>query len=410
MQVSLAVTEGPNAGLILAFDRHDTFVVGRSLRTSAHLPAKDPYLSRFHFLVEVNPPRVRVMDLNSHNGTFLNGAKLAAPTDLRPGDKIKAGHSIFTAVIDAGDSPTNTQTDDPPERLAATGDYVPEPRAESSPDWSIPGYTIIRELGRGGMGTVFQATRGTDGLSAAIKVIRPAVAPTRKQVERFLREADILRQLDHPGIVKYHASGESDGLLWFAMEYVPGTDARKYVKERGPLPVRAACRIAVAVLQALGHAHEKGFVHRDVKPSNILLQQKTGRKMGVKLADFGLARVYEESNLSGLTLTGDIGGSPAFMPPEQILDFRNVGPAADIYGLSATLYWLLTGKYIFELPDDPVAAFGLVLDGEPVPIRERRSDVPEELAAELMIGLERQPEKRHATAGLIMQSFSRFVA
>ncbi len=406
MHISLAVTEGPNTGLVLAFDRHDTFVVGRSLRTSARLPAKDAYLSRFHFLVEVNPPRVRVMDLNSHNGTFVNGAKIAAPIDLNSGDRIKAGHSTFTALIEKGDSATRTETDAPSPKLAVTSDYVPGPDsaerplpisiANPPPGWTIPGYRLIREIGRGGMGTVFEAARDSDGVSVAVKVVRPAVTPTRKQIDRFLREANILRQLDHPGIVKYHESGDSEELLYFAMEYVPGMDAKQRIKEKGPLSIVAACRITVAVLQALTHAHEKGFVHRDVKPSNVLLELKANKKMGVKLADFGLARVYEESNLSGLTMTGEIGGSPAFMPPEQILDFRNVGPPADIYGASATLYYLLTGKYIFDLPDDPVAAFGLVLDGDPVPVRTRRADVPEGLAAVIEKGFAKEPKGRFA--------------
>jgi serine/threonine-protein kinase len=161
-------------------------------------------------------------------------------------------------------------------------------------------------------------------------------------------------------------------------------------------------------LAGLAHAHALGFVHRDVKPSNVMLAELGGRKRGVKLTDFGLARVYEDSRLSGLTLTGDMGGTPAFMPPEQILDFRNVGPAADIYGTAATLYYLLTGKYTFDFTEDQVQAFGLILEGEPVPLRGRRPEVPEGLAAVVHQCLAKDPADRAPSAGAFAEGLLAF--
>ena len=169
-----------------------------------------------------------------------------------------------------------------------------------------------------------------------------------------------------------------------------------------------AARVATGILRALDHAHRRDFVHRDVKPANVILGEGPGKKMEVKLADFGLARLYDESNLSGLTMTGDIGGSPAFMAPEHILDFRNVGPAADLYGLSATLYFLLCGAFIFDLPEDPVAAFGQVLEGEPIPIRSRRVDVPERLAAVIAKGLSKDPADRFPSAEAMVEALRPF--
>lgn len=131
-----------------------------------------------------------------------------------------------------------------------------------------------------------------------------------------------------------------------------------------------------------------------MKPSNVLLEPHPDGSFGVKLADFGLARAYDDSRMSGLTLTGDICGTPAFMAPEQILDFRNVGPPADIYSTAATLYYLLTAAFIFDLPEGVIAACAMILEEESVPIRERRTDVPAKLADAIHTGLEKNPVRR----------------
>jgi serine/threonine-protein kinase len=400
MRVSLAVTAGPNEGLAVDFDRHDRFVVGRSARTSVRFPNKDPYLSRYHFILEINPPLCRVTDLGSRNGTFVNEQRVDR-ADLRDGDVVRAGHTRFRVAVAQDDT-------DPPAgsvETLATGTIV-----QSGPGvWAAggtPGYKIVREVGRGGMGIVYEAVREADGLTVALKTFGPQTPPTRKQVDRFRREADILRQIDHPNVVRYLDSGEGDGTIWVALEFVKGTDAGHRIDRKGPMPVAAAVRVALNVLTGLAHAHGLGFVHRDVKPSNVMLADLGGRKRGVKLTDFGLARVYEDSRLSGLTLTGDMGGTPAFMPPEQILDFRNVGPPADVYGTAATLYYLLCGKFVFDFTADQVEAFGMILEGEPVPLRDRRPEVPEGLAAVVHQCLAKDPAERlpsaAATAGELL--------
>jgi serine/threonine-protein kinase len=396
MRVSLAVTAGPNEGLAVDFDRHDRFVVGRSKHTSVRFPQKDPYLSRFHFVLEVNPPLCRVTDLNSRNGTFVNDQRVER-ADLRDGDVVRAGHTRFRISVTAPDT-------DPPVGSTATlpAGHTPGTIVQEGPGvWpagGMPGFRLVREVGRGGMGVVYEAVRESDGLTVAIKTFGPQTPPTRKQIDRFRREAEILRQIDHPNVVRYLESGEGEGVIWVALEFVNGTDAGRRVEQRGPLPVAAAVRVALNVLSGLAHAHKLGFVHRDVKPSNVMLAHLGGRKRGVKLTDFGLARVYEDSRLSGLTLTGDMGGTPAFMPPEQILDFRNVGPPADVYGVAATLYYLLTGKYIFDFTDNQVESFGKILEGKPVPVRERRAEVPEALEGVILQCLAKSPSDRLATA------------
>jgi eukaryotic-like serine/threonine-protein kinase len=165
------------------------------------------------------------------------------------------------------------------------------------------------------------------------------------------------------------------------------------LRERGPLPIREAVRITCQMLSALAYAHANGFVHRDIKPANILLAEM-GEKKSVKLADFGLARVYQASRLSGLTMQGEVGGTLAFMPPEQITDFRKVKPAADQYSAAAALYNLLTGQLLFDFPKTSSQQFAQILQDDPVPIRQRRADLPEELAAVIHKALAKAPEAR----------------
>ena len=378
MRVTLTVLAGPNVGHVIAFDGHDSFVVGRSKRTSAQLPEKDPYLSRYHFLIETNPPLCRVVDLQSRNKTFVNNEPADA-ADLHDGDLLKAGHTVFRVGVDGTVPPD-------PERTAV--------RPPSSGELTIPGYQLHRELGRGAMGVVYAAVREADGRAVAVKTIQPAIQPDEKTVQRFLREAAILGQIDHPNVVRHLDGGEAGGVLWFAMEYVPGVDGRKWVRDRGPMPVPLATAVAADLVRALASAHAKGFVHRDVKPANVLLEPVPGGGLRVRLADFGLARAYDASRMSGLTLTGEPAGTPAFMAPEQIIDFRNVGPAADMYSTAATLYYLLTGKFPFDPPATVVELYRMILEDEPVPVYARRPDVPAELADAIGRGLNKHPRDR----------------
>ena len=178
------------------------------------------------------------------------------------------------------------------------------------------------------------------------------------------------------------------------MEFVRGEGANALVKgSADPLPIARGVRITLSLLSALRYAHAEGFVHRDIKPSNLLITSAGGGD-AVKLADFGLARAYQASGMSGLTMTGEIGGTIAYMSPEQITDFRRAQPATDQYAAAATLYFLLTGRFVHDFPDDPGKRLLMILDKAPVPIRERRGDVPEDLAAAIHRALARDPQAR----------------
>jgi serine/threonine protein kinase len=267
----------------------------------------------------------------------------------------------------------------------------------------IPGYWLARKLGKGAMGIVSLAFHRETGALVAIKRIIPTADATRVQQERFLREADILRQLRHPNIVGFQATGTADEEIFLAMEYVRGETCAALVKRMGRLPIGQAVRITCSFLEGLAFAHERKFVHRDVKPANVLLAD-TAEGEPAKLADFGLARIYQQSRLSGLTMEGDVGGTLNFMAPEQFLNFRDVLPAADQYSASATLYNFLTGQFVRDAPKDFHQRVKLLLEGEPNPIAGHRADIPASLAAVIHRALEREPDDRFASVGAFREA------
>ncbi len=410
LQVTLTVTGGPHAGRAFHFEEHDSFLVGREKDAHFRLPRKDEYLSRHHFLVELNPPACRLIDLESTNGTYLNGRRVEL-AELRDGDQIRAGTTVLSIAVTevedvgktAGPGPEPLPAVAPePARAravpaAAAGPARGTCRACTAPvdgpghDEShlcgecreladrrpqpIDGYRIVRELGQGGMGVVYLALRREDGTPVALKTILPAMAASQVQVARFLREARILCSLDHPRIVAFRDMGEVGGRLYFAMDYVRGTDAAKLLEHGGgPLPTPRAVGLVLPMLDALEYAHSRDLVHRDVKPSNLLVIPDEGRDL-VKLADFGLARTYRASRLSGLTLPGEIGGTLAYVAPEQITRFRESEPAVDQYAAAATLYHLLTGRVLYDFEGPLPRRIVKILQEDPVPIQARRADL-----------------------------------
>jgi serine/threonine-protein kinase len=270
----------------------------------------------------------------------------------------------------------------------------------------IPGYRLGPLLGTGAMGSVYRATREADGAEVAVKMIETGDTSDPRAVKRFLREELLMEKLRHPNVVAYHTSGVAGRLMYFVMEYVPGRDASKLLAQEGKLPLARAVRLTLQVLLGLDHAHKQGVVHRDVKPANLLVAQLGGREV-VKVADFGLARAYQASSLSGLTMTGTTAGTPAYMPPEQITDFRTAKPAADQYATAATLYHLLTGRQAFEAATT-AELFKKVLTEEPPAVTARRPELPAALAAVLRRAMQRQPEARYPDVRALAQALAAF--
>jgi serine/threonine-protein kinase len=393
------VTEGPHRGQQFRFTGHETFLVGRSPLAHFQLSDKDRYFSRIHFMIEVNLPYCRLVDAGSRNGTYVNGRRVCS-VDLHDSDHIRAGYTVLHVSLPTVAPHRKTSTavpgTAPPPGTALFSPPGTLPWVPDAPDTSlpvVPGFEIVRPLGRGGMGTVYEAIHQADGSRVALKTIVPAVVENPSAVTRFLREAGILRELDHPHIVRFLDIGEANEVLFFAMEYVSGTDAARLLLQRGPLPLPTAIALTCQVLEALAYAHDRGFVHRDVKPANILIAECAGQSH-VKLADFGLARVYQTSQLSGLTLSGAVGGTFGFMSPEQARSVRSARPQSDQYATAASLYNLLTGHFLYDFNQFEAFPLAVILTEDPVPIDRRRSDLPAGLVEAIHRATARDPADR----------------
>ncbi len=262
-----------------------------------------------------------------------------------------------------------------------------------------PRYELIRELGRGGMATVFLADEPKHVRTVAIKVLMPEIAAAVGG-ERFLREIHTVARLTHPHILPLYDSGEAAGLLYYVMPYIDGESLRARLDRDKRLPVDVAIRIAREVGSALDYAHRHGVVHRDIKPENILLSGDHA-----VVTDFGIARALDSAGEKNLTHTGFIVGTPSYMSPEQASGRGTVDGRSDIYSLACTLYEMLSGERPF---DGPTAQAILVahLADTPRPLHEICPGVPESVEVAVERALSKAPAERYTSTGEFMAALS----
>ncbi|MBA3561795.1 MAG: protein kinase [Actinobacteria bacterium] len=263
----------------------------------------------------------------------------------------------------------------------------------------LAGYQIEALIGRGGMGAVYRAEELTLGRKVALKVIAPELGGDGRFRERFLRESRIAASLDHPHIVPIFKAGDEDGALFLAMRYVEGTDLAKLLHEGGALDPVRAISLLEQVAEALDAAHEKGLVHRDVKPSNILVAM-AGRKEHCYLADFGLTK--RTGSLSGISAPGDVVGTLEYVAPEQITG-GEVEAQADLYSLGCVLYECLTGQPPFPRATD-VALLWAHVHEEQKRASEVRPELPRAIDGVLGRALAKEPGRRFETAGELVSA------
>lgn len=417
MQVNLRVLAGPYKGRVFPFDQHDTFLIGRSNEAHLYLP-EDRFFSRNHCLLEIDPPRCFLRDLGSTNGTFVNG-KRVSQAFLKHGDQIQGGASVLMVEVSTGWAREETVDRQPSIVMVECLNCGRREQAQaSSPDehltficedcrielkrspQPIPGYEMVRVLGRGGMGCVTLGRELKSGRAVAIKTLLPEAAVSDKALRRFLREIEVVASLKHPHIVEFLDRGTHNGVVFLITEFIDGPDAAKLADTHGGiLPYPLAVTIIEQVLDALAYAHSLGFIHRDIKDQNILVcDAATAPK--AKLTDFGLAKNFAQSGMSGVTMAGEAAGTIAYMAPEQLRNFRDVKPQSDIYGVGMTAYSLLTGEMALDLAGKSSVAETVkaIFEQPNIPLANRAPHFPKQLCEVIDRALHKDQTQRWQSA------------
>ncbi|MGO8752235.1 MAG: serine/threonine protein kinase [Thermoguttaceae bacterium] len=253
-------------------------------------------------------------------------------------------------------------------------------------------YRIVGTLGRGGMGVVYHGINVETDEPAAIKILPAAMAAEEGFRQRFEVEIETLRKLYHPNIVQLFGFGEQDGMLFYAMEMVPGSSLEDEIRRGRTFQWREAAQIAIQTCRALRHAHDRGIIHRDIKPANLLMDANGG----IKLSDFGIARLFGNTRI---TAAGNVLGTAEYMPPEQA-GGGAIGPRSDLYSLGGVCFALLTRRAPFKARSLP-EMLEKHRSERPEPVRNYAPDVPEEFERIIAQLLEKDPEKRIANATLV---------
>jgi serine/threonine-protein kinase len=374
--VVVEVLEGVNRGARYTFEHHATFLAGRAKKCHLHI-IDDRYFSRHHFLLEILPPYCHLRDLGSRNGTKVNDIRVDE-IDLRGGDLITGGRMMLRVSLPMADPP-----------LASA------PQMPNDPE--VPGFEPLQLLHESDRARVYRARRHADGRGVALKLLLPRGPVTEQAGEEFLQVATRLCRLNHRRLVRCREVGRVEGRFFQVTDYVETVNPRELLADLRPKPaVRTACGLVCQALEALHRVHEQGFVHRNLRPSNLLVHW-AGRKLRAQVSDAGVARAFEDAGLAGMTRQGDVRDALAFQAPEQILDCRHARPAADVYAAGATLYYLLTGTPPHDLPPgkDPHA---ILLEKDPVPIAEHRPELPAGLAELIHTALARRARRRFESA------------
>ncbi|MEG5040848.1 MULTISPECIES: protein kinase domain-containing protein [unclassified Microcoleus] len=444
-EVTLTITSGNLKGREFTFDTRTTCIIGRAKDCYPKIPDDEKHrtISRYHCLLDINPPDIRVRDFGSKNGTFVNGKKIGQREahqtpeeaaqiqfpeyDLQKGDEFTLSDTSFRVGVALDpEIVKNLQHQTPPvipsnqanlwEMLQA---FLLKAVANESHIGVLGDYLLLKELGRGGFSLVYLARHKQTNEQVALKVMLPKVAANQRAVNWFLREVENMKVLKHPNVVGLKEFGYADETFFFTMEYCDGGSVVDLMEKRGfsTLPIGEAVAIILQVLDGLTYTHNaeipnvrladgsfakgRGLIHRDLKPGNIFLANVGGKQVA-KIGDYGLAKAFDQAGLSGQTMTGNVVGTPYFMPRQQVVNYKYTQPDVDVWAAAACLYVMITGYSPRNLQDqDPFLA---VLQNDAVPVRDRTSAIPQPLATVIDRALIDNPDIYYKSAAEFKQA------
>ena len=367
----LYVERGRLRGQELYLAEGNAYIVGRS--SSCALPLPDNLTSREHFEVTLKDGCASVRDLGSSNGTFVNGSQIAKPVELKLGDQIEAGDTLLSLLAD--------------EERQTAGGLVGR---------DIAGYRILERVGRGGMGTVYRASQLSLDRIVAFKVLSSSLAWDKEFIERFTAEVRAAARLAHPSIARALDVGEEGPVHYFVMEYMAGGSIEDKIEKDGRVAPDRVVPMLLDIARGLAYAEDQGIVHRDIKPENLMLDEQ-----GVaKIVDLGIA--CERKGKRGASQSDGVFGSAHYIAPEQA-EGEKIDSRADIYGLGATAYHMLSGRTMFT-GESQAEIMSKHVEEAPEPLGKAAPWVPRSLCAVVMKMIAKDPDERYANARALIEA------
>jgi len=455
-KVILTITSGACKGERFEFSQRETILVGRAHDCDINLPDDDILVSRRHFSLDVDPPRAALRDLGSRNGTYVNGVKYGGRQEdalpdqgaqyetvmvaLKHNDLIRIGETTLRIEIEQPAVCASCRKNIPADEQASsrqpdgsylclrclaevpwvTGLYPPEvgpdalaklmglleQRRKTSDHQApeIPGYETLKLLGEGGMGRVYLLRETNTGYLVELRTLHPKLALIAGIKTRLDAEIEIMKALQHPNLVALCGEGVVDEMPYILVEYCElGSVDQLARKHAGVLSLAEASGIVLQTLSGLAYMHQHAYVHRDVKPQNIVLTGSDGDPVA-KLSNYSLAKKID--TIIEDTVDGEFMGTVLFMSRDQVVKFNYCGPAADVWAMGATFYNLLTGKYPrdFVPNKDPILQ---VMQNPVVPVRRRDPSIPIPIAHVIDTALSEDPEQFYPDATAMLVSLER---
>lgn len=395
----LIVIAGPDQGTVFVIPDGSPFLIGRSHATATQL--SDPWVSRTHCRIDASRGMLRLTDVGSRRGTFVNGQRVF-DCELRSGDAIRIGTTELRFQAESGESPAVRRSGPapPPESIA-------EPLPLSGlVGKSVAHFSIRCNLATGATGIVFLAADLKQNRNVALKVLWPTTLHDEDHTQKFLSLMRSMAQLEHPNVVQVYEADKTGPYCWLSMELVEGENLQQVIrriKSGEILDWRYAYRVAVQVARAIQAAHGRGIVHRNITPSNILVRVSD---QFVKLGDFTLAKLLDGIGASHVSQGGELNGDVFYMSPERTDQSREADARSDLYSLGATLYALLSGRPPCD-GETLTEVIERIRYARPEDPAKFQSAIPESFAAIVLKLLEKQRADRYQAADELLADLER---